>query len=73
MKRRIIIEIMDSERGGYTVYEGTRNSGLLAFDEMLGQIIGLTLGHRTYPMLTVNEWKINQRRSVVHRMKWEET
>ncbi|HKM80172.1 MAG TPA: hypothetical protein VJY15_04330 [Candidatus Acidoferrum sp.] len=50
---------------GYGVQEGEYFSDRLAWDEMLGQIVGLThpsIGKAYYAMLTAEEWEERERK-----------
>jgi len=52
------ITIVCFARGGFDIHEGERYSGLLSFDEMLGEVVRLThpqLGDSHYGMLTPEE------------------
>lgn len=59
-----VITIYLPPRGGYTVHEGERNSGELSWDEMLGQVVSLTLPFERHSlvnglfgMCTPEEWQ----------------
>lgn len=63
----IIIRTEDGKPdGAFIVEQDGRNSGALAFDEMVGQVISLTYHHRDhgarYHMLTPEEWDERRRR-----------